>query len=116
MSRKIANLVGIWEVRENDMGIYPYPKEIKRCVECGGERELHDFRCGHIIKDNDYHVDIHIKCVRCELVFTYGVVVNKKWHDRLKNSPLHTINLFKNMERFTNNKEIKRRLRELGYW
>jgi len=107
-------------VKHGVLGHIPAPIEPLKCPFCENNLILHDFRASWA-SQGFYHVDVHMKCHKCDFWACFGVPITPEEHLKLNRSPVHgrvlthEITSIKDVYKF-NEAEIKERLKRFGYW
>jgi len=93
------------------------------CIRCGHTMLYHDFHC---FDSPDPHCDIHFKCPYCGYYETHGIAIPIDLIRYLRGSQLHgktlkgdaliTVNRLLGLLNPGDEKLVKEKLRQWGYW
>ena len=121
--RLVAKLNDKWGVYEVNGEYIPHPNTSIYCPMkygdkvCGGELILHDFRAYYHPPVNHYHIDVHMKCSKCGMHYTFGLPIPKELFNKLQQSKYHGKVLREELnEIYELPEEVVKRLESWGYW
>lgn len=120
----VCDIMNEWHIKN---GI-PIPNTPKLCLFCGTRLVLHRFISiyAHPPNQKEYitHVDINLKCPKCSWWTLFGIPINQKelkifqaseFHDKVLIDDIIEISELYELDTI-NQTEIKKRLKDLGYW
>ena len=107
-----------WEIVEINGEAVILPKFPLLCPFCSEEMILHDFSC-YKQANNFYHVDIHMKCPKCNFWCVFGVPISEEEFEKLRKSKYHRKILRWEIAEIYGKEileKIGKKLEKLGYW
>jgi hypothetical protein len=112
-----------WKIVKTEKGMAPVPDGEITCPvlydgkPCGGKLLLHQFNALDTReKLGMAHCDVRLKCERCGWFTLFGIPLTDEEYEGLAHSRLNGQVITTDILLFTQDKEIRERLKRMGYW
>lgn len=78
----------LWEFKYfKDIGWFPIPKFYPECKYCSSLLIPHRINVGYNIKENQYFLDINLKCPLCGNYEIFGISISREEYELLRQQP-----------------------------